>query len=155
MGSTTESRADGQLAGRDSKASSMPCDQRSFMSEHGLCGFSAVTTAERPGLTRVTVAGEIDIATSPQLGAALSGPGSDTVLVVLDLSQVTFIDSTGLSVILRADDRLREADRRLVLIPGPRPVQRFFEITGTDRRLDFLTAPDVNCHPSPIDPRTR
>lgn len=64
--------------------------------------------------------------------------------MILDLSEVTFIDGTGLGVILRAHGRLREADCRLVVIPGPRAVQRLFKITGTERQLDFRKASDAN-----------
>jgi anti-anti-sigma factor len=80
----------------------------------------------------------------PRLRAALSSPAGGSVLVILDLSEVTFVDASGLSVILSAHDRLRETGGGLVLTPGPRPAQRLFEITGTDRRLDFLTTPDSN-----------
>ncbi|MGZ4349518.1 MAG: ice-binding family protein [Solirubrobacteraceae bacterium] len=101
-------------------------------------------STERPGVTRVVVTGELDIATSPRLVAALSRPADGTALVILDLSEMTFIDAVGLGVILTADRRLREADCRLVVIPGPRAVQRVFELTGTERELDFRATSDAN-----------
>jgi anti-sigma B factor antagonist len=91
------------------------------------------------GLARVKVSGEIDIAAAPALATALSTAAHDAEQVIVDLSDVTFIDSTGLHVILTAHDELRRSSGRLVLIPGPGPVQRLFEITGVANRLEFAT----------------
>ena len=82
--------------------------------------------------TRVVVAiGEIDIASAPGLWAALSeaiAAGQDDVVV--DLSGVTFIDSQGLSVLLRAYKVLSPEGRRLCL-RSPRPqTRKVLEISG-------------------------
>jgi anti-sigma B factor antagonist len=153
VSSATGSPAARQLPRRDSIASKMPLAQPSLIFEdEQLPGFSCVASAQRGGVTRVSVTGELDIATTPRLAAALSRPPKGTELVILDLRQVTFIDATGLAVILRADSRLRGAHRGLALIPGPRAVQRLFEITGTDGQLDFLTTPGTNIRSSRFDP---
>jgi anti-anti-sigma factor len=145
MSSITASPAAHRFVVGDPKEAGTLFDQQSFISEQGeLPGFSCVPSAERRGVTRIVVTGELDIATSPRLRVALSRPADGTVLVILDLAEVTFIDATGLGVILSADGQLREADCRLVLIPGPRPVHRLFEITGTERQLDFLKTSDAN-----------
>lgn len=145
MSGTAESPTARRLPRRASNASRTPFNQPSLISEHGkLPGFSCVASAEGRSVTRILVTGELDIATTPQLAAALSSPANGSGLVILDLRQVTFIDATGLALILGAASRLRSADRRLALIPGPRSVQRLFEMTRTDRQLDFLTAPDAN-----------
>jgi anti-anti-sigma factor len=127
----------------DSQESGALSDQGSLTSKHGeLSGFSCVPFAERRGVTRIAVSGELDIVTSPRLWAALSSPADGTALVILDLSEATFMDASGLRVILGADGRLLEAGCRLSLLPGPRAVQRVFAITGTEDHLDFLrTAP--------------
>jgi anti-sigma B factor antagonist len=154
--STMGSSAARQLQRRDSTASQMPLGQSLSNSEDGnLLGFSCAASAEGGGVTRISVTGELDIATSPRLAAVLSRPANGTELVILDLRHVTFIDATGLGVILRADSRLRGAHRRLALIRGPRQVQRLFEITRTDRQLDFLRPPDTNIRSPSIDPQTR
>jgi anti-anti-sigma factor len=93
------------------------------------------------GLARVKVSGEIDIAAAPALATALATAAHDAEQVIVDLSDVTFIDSTGLHVILTAQDELRQSSARLVLIPGPSQVQRLFEITGVANRLEFATDP--------------
>ena len=102
-----------------------------------------VTRREGPGINRVTPSGELDIATVPQLNDALSQAASGSATVILDLSQVTFMDSTGLHAILCAHARLGETNSRLVVIPGCRQVQRIFEITGADRHVQFTNAPDA------------
>ena len=58
--------------------------------------------------------------------------------VVLDLSKLTFLDSTGLRCIVTADERARDAGRRVVIVRGPDPVQRVFSITRLDERLEIV-----------------
>jgi len=85
----------------------------------------------------VSVAGELDLASSPRLSALLDRLCSERAALVLDLTGCTFIDSTGLRTILGADARARRDGRRLVVIPGPPPVHRVFRIALLDQRLDF------------------
>lgn len=82
--------------------------------------------------------GELDLGSVPALEReldALTAPGRT---VVLDLRALAFMDSTGLRTILAADERLRGADARLVLVRGPKAVDRVFRITGTAERLEFV-----------------
>jgi anti-anti-sigma factor len=58
--------------------------------------------------------------------------------VVLDLSQLTFIDSSAIHVILGLQKRCAQQNVRLVIAPGPRAVQRPFEVLGLTRALPFL-----------------
>ncbi len=92
-----------------------------------------------PDGDRVVVApvGEIDLSTVPQLRAALDEV-SDAGFkqIVLDLRGVTFLDSSGLKLIL--DQHARDVG--FALIAGPEPVHRVFAVTGLDRRLPFLPA---------------
>jgi anti-anti-sigma factor len=62
--------------------------------------------------------------------------------VILDLSELTFIDSSGLHVIVTAHARLADAGRRLTLVPGCHQVQRIFELTGIEDRLEFTNTRD-------------
>jgi anti-anti-sigma factor len=88
----------------------------------------------------VTIAfrGELDMSTAPVADQALQtlDPGQRPILV--DLGQLRFIDSTGLRAILEADGRIRQAGGALVLIRGPRPVHRVFELTRADQRLTIV-----------------
>jgi anti-anti-sigma factor len=104
--------------------------------------------APRPGEVRITeerygttsylrIAGEIDMATVPQLETAVGRARSHSQAVVIDLSEVTFIDSTGVSFILRMDAESRADGFSLLLVPGPPAVQRVFELVGIADRLPF------------------
>lgn len=85
---------------------------------------------------RVEVQGELDLSTSPQLGQVLGREFDDGRSVVLDLSQVTFIDSTGLNVLVAALRSCEENGCKLVLSPElPAQVSRVFTITGLDTVL--------------------
>ena len=64
--------------------------------------------------------------------------GAGPKIVLLDLSKLTFLDSTGLRCVVRADERAREEGRRLVVVKGPEAVQRVFEITRLQERLELV-----------------
>jgi anti-sigma B factor antagonist len=89
----------------------------------------------------VAVRGEIDVATSPRLRTelrALLGRGATEI--TLDFAGVTFVDSSGLGVLVGALKRLREGagsdDARSLRIVGTQDaVRKVFEITGLDTSL--------------------
>src|SRR5450432_2023644 len=68
---------------------------------------------------RVDVAGEVDIATAPDLERALLAAEARGRSVVLDLRALDFIDSSGVHVIIAAHHRARQRGRRLALVRGP------------------------------------
>lgn len=80
--------------------------------------------------------GEIDLATADEMERALREAFDDTAgSVVLDLGPVTFMDCSGLRVLLSADRQARTGGRRLVLTgTGPR-VRRLLRYTGTEEQL--------------------
>ncbi len=91
----------------------------------------------------IAVSGELDLASSPMLEERLDQVfGSDAPLVILDLRELDFMDSTGLSVLIRAHHTAEEADRRLYLVKGPPQVQRLLSLTGVGERLSVLEAPE-------------
>jgi anti-sigma B factor antagonist len=96
------------------------------------------------GRTRtVSVAGEIDVLVRARLRAALADAlGEKPSTVVLDLGQVTFMDSTGLHAVLDADAHARAEQIELVVIPGPPSVHRVFELCGLESRLTFVRSED-------------
>ncbi len=61
--------------------------------------------------------------------------------VVLDLRRLTFMDSTGLHLIIRTVGRADGDGTRFVLIPGPPTIQRLFDLTGMRDRLTFRDGP--------------
>ena len=62
-------------------------------------------------------------------------------LLVLDLREVTFLDSSGLRLLLRLDERQRSNGNRMVLVQGGRRVARVFELTGAGERLEMVADP--------------
>lgn len=89
----------------------------------------------------ITVTGEIDATTAPRLEAAL-GSTERGGRIVLDLSGLELLDSTGLGVLIRAGRRLREAGGWLRLAAPPRLVLRVLDITSLSSELP--THPDVD-----------
>jgi anti-sigma B factor antagonist len=85
-----------------------------------------------PGVVLLALAGEIDLATSGQfrgaIDRALSTPGSS---VVIDMTDVTFMDSTMLRELLRAHKDVDAGGGRLVIAGVQAAVRRLFELTGT------------------------
>jgi anti-sigma B factor antagonist len=91
-------------------------------------------TSGGDGSVVVTVAGELDTLTAPDLRAALDGALADPTCrrLVLDLSGVTFLSSAGLSVLVttREDTRARSIELQLAGLTGNRAVRRPLELTG-------------------------
>ena len=75
----------------------------------------------------------------PELSEMLDG--EEIARLVLDLSGLEFVDSTGLGVIIDLDQRARRGDFELSIIPGPRHVQRVFEVTKLADVLPFREPP--------------
>ena len=91
------------------------------------------------GLAHIALRGELDLSTVSRVQDELQEVESrspDTL--VLDLSGLSFLDSTGLRCVVTADERARDAGRRFVLVKGPEPVQRVFAVTRLDERLEMV-----------------
>lgn len=92
--------------------------------------------ATTPGSDRylITVSGEVDLATSPDLDTAIiESVDSEASSLVIDLTDVSFMDSSGLGVIVRGLKRCREADKDLDLVITSDRVLKVFGITGLDQ----------------------
>jgi len=99
-----------------------------------------VAESEQRGVPVLGVRGEIDVATSPELGDLLTGLiTAGTELVIVDLTEVTFIDSTGLGVLVGAvgDMRARGGDLRLV-VTQPQII-KLLELTGLDEVFTVMS----------------
>ncbi len=92
-------------------------------------------------MTLIELAGEFDLAAEPVfhsgVEAALSEP-----LLVLDLSHVSFMDSTGLRLLLETDARVRENDGRCVIVQGNGSVHRLIEQGLLAARLEVVSRLD-------------
>ena len=96
----------------------------------------------RDGAAVVVASGEIDLATSPDLRAALTAPAAQAPTVVLDLRKVTFIDSSGLGVIVGQQKRSQEDGLRFsVAVDRTSPVQRILDLSGLVKILDVVADP--------------
>jgi len=95
--------------------------------------------SERDGAVHtITLFGELDLATVDEVRHELEhAEASDVASIVLDLSGLTFMDSTGVRLLVEAHARSRADSDRLVLIRGPVSVQRVLEITGVVDLLPF------------------
>jgi anti-anti-sigma factor len=96
--------------------------------------------------TVLRVEGELDLATAPQLRSRLGHVIADADgPILLDLADLTFIDSTGLRAILTAHAELDEQGRDLCVIKASVQVRRLFELCGiSDLLIDDPQAPASN-----------
>jgi anti-anti-sigma factor len=91
----------------------------------------------------IAVTGELDLASSPALREALERESENGVeLVILDLRQLVFMDSTGLSVVVRAHQRAVESRHRFAVVRGGKQVQRLLMLTGVGDRLTVIDDPE-------------
>ena len=87
----------------------------------------------------LTPVGELDMSTADKLeGAVHEAEETDAERILIDLTGVTFMDSSGLKLLLAASERARVDSNRLRLIRGPRRVQRVFQLTRTEEALPFI-----------------
>jgi anti-anti-sigma factor len=93
--------------------------------------FEVAVEAGPAGGTVVHVAGDLDLATAPQLEEALSGRVEESGLVI-DLSDCTFIDSTCVRVLVSVARETEEAGARTALVATDPGILRVLEITALD-----------------------
>jgi anti-sigma B factor antagonist len=99
-----------------------------------------IVSERREDAHYVAPKGELDIATAAQLERVLvEVEQTDADAIVLDLSGLEFIDSTGLRVVLDANERNRGSDGRFRLIAGAPAVDRLLDIVGLRERLPLIT----------------
>jgi anti-anti-sigma factor len=92
------------------------------------------------------VAGELDILTSPELGALVGDRSRRYRTVVVELEDVDFIDSSGVNTILVADQDCRRDGCRLVATEGSRQVRRVLELCGLLGRPPFVQSTPFGSH---------
>jgi anti-sigma B factor antagonist len=98
-----------------------------------------VTIEERDGAVHVALSGELDISTAQQLEDDLRRVEAERPeLIVLDLRDLSFMDSTGLRLLILADQRAKEEGRRLAIGRGNEMIQRVLHLTRLDERLEIV-----------------
>jgi anti-sigma B factor antagonist len=99
----------------------------------------STTTSTPARWTVMSLTGDVDLATAPGLRqrlAEMTGPGPS--FVVIDMSDLTFIDSTGLGVLVGALRRMRSHDGDLRIAAARSGIARVFGITGLDRVFELF-----------------
>jgi anti-anti-sigma factor len=97
---------------------------------------------EGDAVVRLRLVGEFDLAAAENFQEALKRAQSgNPALIIIDLGGLTFIDSTGLQMILKANARSRENGFRLEIVRGSEKVQRIFEVTGIHEHLPMVDHP--------------
>jgi anti-sigma B factor antagonist len=100
----------------------------------------AVQTHSTGRAITLALTGELDLVSSPAMERVMDDLSrSDAELIIVDLSGLEFMDSTGLHLLIRVQQRAQEAGRRFALIRGREAGQRLFELTGL---ADSLTVVD-------------
>lgn len=99
--------------------------------------FEATSAALDGGVRVVAVRGEFDLGTAPELEGPLEEAIGANEPLLIDLSECEFIDSTGIAMIVRAQQRLADGDgdgagRRVVICSGNEQVRRVLEVTGLE-----------------------
>jgi len=88
---------------------------------------------------RLALSGELDLYSAPTLDDALvEAEGESWPKLILDLSQLEFMDSAGLRLIVRTHARAEQSGRRLVLVKGTDTVNRVLTVTELDQRLNVV-----------------
>lgn len=103
----------------------------------------SIDTRPQQGGVLLTLRGELDMASSPQLERAIATAVRDEpAAVVLDLRELDFIDSTGLRTLISEHERSLKAGRRFALVQGSRQVDRLMSITRVSEHLDVISSPE-------------
>jgi anti-sigma B factor antagonist len=100
-------------------------------------------TAERLGADGlILVQGELDIATLPELEEAVTRLRSQRLeRLVIDLRELAFLDSMSIELLLRLHGELTAAGAELVIVRGPRAVNRIFDLMELERVLTLVDEP--------------
>lgn len=112
----------------------------------------SVSTREQGGRTVVEVGGEIDVYTAPTLRDRLNGLVADGHYdLVVDMSGVEFLDSTGLGVLVGGLKRVRSHDGSLQLVCSDERILKVFRITGLTKVFQIHDTVDAAVAGEPQD----
>jgi anti-sigma B factor antagonist len=103
--------------------------------------YLTIEVMSAPDAHTIVLTGEADLQGVPEVEAALKDAlDGEPRLIVIDLSNLTFIDSSGLHTLVTAHELCRARGHELRIIPGPANVQRLFELTGMNDVLPLYQA---------------
>jgi anti-anti-sigma factor len=94
------------------------------------------------GAPRLVVSGELDLASAEVLTSQMKQlESTEPPLLVLDLRELDFMDSTGLRTVIAADNRAKDRGARLVIVRASEEVNRVFRLTRMDEHLELVDEP--------------
>jgi anti-sigma B factor antagonist len=89
------------------------------------------------------IEGELDLASSPTLEQEIDRVSDDDVdLLIVDLRELRFMDSTGLHALVKANKRAKESGRKFAVVQGGAQIQRLLSLTGVDELLTVAQSPE-------------
>ena len=105
-------------------------------------GFSLTVGQLAPDVICVGLSGELDISRALLLEQELRAVESaQPACIVIDLSELDFVDSSGLARLMAARRRAERASWRLLVVQGSEVVQRLLSLSALDRAFEFVASP--------------
>lgn len=96
----------------------------------------SLTTRDQDGFSITEVSGEVDVHTAPELDQCLSEViAAGGRKIVVDLSAVDFLDSTGLGVLVKALKQVRDEEGSVSVVATTERITKVFRITGLDSAI--------------------
>jgi anti-sigma B factor antagonist len=116
----------------------------------GLSGDLEIALSQTNGIRVLRLAGEFDLSGVAAFERELARDSSEREdMLILDLRGLTFIDSSGLRAVVRADYRARAEGKRCLLVRGSQRISRVFDLTGVTDRLELVDElPDAAPRPN-------
>jgi len=104
-----------------------------------------IVASESGGVRLLRLAGELDLGGVDEFERLLgTDEGQQAGTVVLDLRELTFIDSSGLRALIMADQRVRAGGGRFVVVRGQERVDEVLQMTGVAQRIEIVDEPPVD-----------
>jgi stage II sporulation protein AA (anti-sigma F factor antagonist) len=97
----------------------------------------AIEASDEDHARRLVLSGEIDMSAHEVLVAAFSKELLGTDCLIVDLSAVTFLDSTGINALISGHKEAEAAGKQFIVVPGPEQVMHTLKVTGVDTVLDL------------------
>jgi anti-sigma B factor antagonist len=97
-----------------------------------------IETEDEPNVQVISVAGEADLTAVPHLEQALRIASDKAKVVIVDLTETTFIDSPTIGVLVNWTERMRDAEGRLTIICTNSDLLRIFRQMGLDQTLQIV-----------------
>ena len=100
-----------------------------------------IAVSESGGVRLVRLTGELDLAGVDRFERLTAGRTPEANTFVLDLRELTFIDSSGVRALIMADRRVRGTGGRFIVVRGPERVNEVLEMTGVAQRIELVDEP--------------